>query len=194
MLAVDCCYRCFEYCVKWEIPMYPRRSSSSAKSSKKRPQRSPSTKKNIPLKSRDKRQRTGLRKTKVDNSIADADEGRARDIIDIIDSSHDDKHVAEEKEDELVELADEGLDHSDEDFHPFTSSISSGPYSLRRAAAKRPSQGMCLACQKLYQRAKKMKAPIKNKLFDNGEGPHNAFHCSLLKLDNLHTHTATHQW
>lgn len=172
--------------------MYPRRSSSSAKSSKKRPQRSPSTKKDIPLKSRDKRQKTGLKKTEVDNSIADADEGRARDIIDIIDSSHDDKNVAKEKKEGLVEQVDEELDHSDEDFHP--SSSSSGPHVLRRSTAKRPSQGMCLVCQKLYQKAKKMKAPIKNKLFDNGECAHNAFHRSLLKLDNLYTHAATHQW
>lgn len=145
--------------------MYPRRSSRSTKASKERPQRSPSPDEEvIHRRSRGKRQRTGLRKTKADDSVVDTDEWRVRDIIDVINSTHDAKYVAKEDEEKLLELA-------DEDCNSIRSSIASGPSVLHNTTAKklRPSQGMCSTCWKLYQKAKKMKAPMKSKLLDNSE-------------------------
>lgn len=191
--------------------MYPRRSSRSTKASKERPQRSPSPDEEvIHRRSRGKRQRTGLRKTKADDSVVDTDEGRVRDIIDVINSTHDAKYVAKEDEEKLLELA-------DEDCYSITSSTAPGPSVLHNTTVKklRPSQSMCSACWKLYQKAKKMKAPMKNKLLDNGEynvmsvlgnwcslfQQKTSMCCSpqlqsnLLKLNNFHCHTVyAHQW
>lgn len=142
--------------------MYPRRSSRSTKASKERPQRSPSPDEEvIHRRLRGKGQRTGLRKR---DSVVDTDEGRVRDIIDVINSTHYAKCVAKEDEEKLLELA-------DEDCNSIRSSIASGPFVLHNTTVKklRPSQGVCSACWKLYQKAKKMKAPMKNKLLDNGE-------------------------
>ncbi|XP_035525938.1 uncharacterized protein si:ch211-227n13.3 [Morone saxatilis] len=155
-------YRSFQYCVKWERPMSPRRSSRLTKASKKSPQRSPSPNEEVTQgRLGGKRQRIGLRKTKASDSA-----GSDRDIIDIIDSTDDAEHV-EEDEGQFVEVADEGVEESDD--QSVTSSIASGP-SLRHndtPKTARPSQGVCSACRKLYQKAKKIKTPLKNKLSDN---------------------------
>ncbi|XP_051256894.1 uncharacterized protein si:ch211-227n13.3 isoform X2 [Dicentrarchus labrax] len=155
-------YRSFEYCVKWERSMSPRRSSRLTKASKKSPQRSPSPNEEVTQgRLGSKRQRIGLRKTKASDSA-----GSDRDIIDIINSTDDAKHVKED-EGQFVEVADEGVDESDEE--SVTSSIASGPSLRHNDTPKtlRPSQGVCSACRKLYQKTKKIKTPIKNKLLDN---------------------------
>ncbi|XP_037642670.1 uncharacterized protein si:ch211-227n13.3 isoform X1 [Sebastes umbrosus] len=159
--------RSFEYCLERKSPMYPRRSSRPPKVSKRR---SPSPDEGvIERKLRGRRQKTELRKTKEDNGVVDADEGKGLDIIDIINSSLDAKRVAEEDEGKFVEVADEGVDGSDEDCSSVNSSVASGPSLLRSASPKklRPSKGLCSACKARYQKAKKMKAPLKNKLLNN---------------------------
>lgn len=143
-----------------------RRSSRLPKASKKGPERNPSPDEEvIQRRLGGKRQRTGVRRTKSGDGIVNADK-RGRDIIDIINSTHETEHVAEEDEGAIVEVADKGVDESDEDCASVTSSVASGP-SLSYHA--RLSQSRCAACQKLYQKARRMKAPIKNKLLDNGE-------------------------
>ncbi|KAI3375264.1 hypothetical protein L3Q82_021762 [Scortum barcoo] len=115
-----------------------------------------------------KRRRTGLRKTEDCNSVLNADEDKTRDILDIIDTTHNARAVAEDDKVKFVEVADRGVDESEEDCVSATSSIASGPSVLYEKPKKqRPLQGLCSACRKLYQRAKRMKAPIKNKLLDN---------------------------
>ncbi|XP_056248240.1 uncharacterized protein si:ch211-227n13.3 isoform X1 [Seriola aureovittata] len=163
-------YRSLEYYLEWERPMNPRRSSRLPKAAKKSPQRSPSRNEEvIQRKLRSKRQRTGQRKTEAGDGVINTDEGSNRDIIDIINYTHDVKCVAEEDEGKLVEIADNGVDESDEDCASVTSSVASGPSVLYHTTSKkrRRPRDLCSACQKLYQRAKKMKAQIKNKLLDN---------------------------
>ncbi|XP_022610600.1 uncharacterized protein LOC111228809 isoform X2 [Seriola dumerili] len=150
--------------------MNPRRSSRLPKAAKKSPQRSPSpNEEGIQRKLRSKKQRTGQRKTEAGDGVINTDEGSNRDIIDIINYTHDVKCVAEEDEGKFVEIADKGVDESDEDCASVTSSVASGPSVLYHTTSKkrRRPRDLCSACQKLYQRAKKMKAQIKNKLLDN---------------------------
>ncbi|TKS65976.1 hypothetical protein D9C73_000032 [Collichthys lucidus] len=143
--------------------MYPRRSSRPSKGSTKSRKRSPSPNKDVTQRMLSgKRPKAGQRKTKGVNNI-----GNVRDLIDIINSTNDAKHVAEEEDGgKLLKLVDEGLDCSDEDS---VTSVASGPSLKWRPSPKkhRPLQGVCSACRKLYQKAKKMKAPLKNKLLDN---------------------------
>ncbi|XP_070830868.1 uncharacterized protein [Chaetodon trifascialis] len=143
---------------------------NTRRTSKKSPPGSPNPEEEvIQRRFRGRRQRAGLRKTKASDSVACTDEGRGRDIIDIINSTHGAKHVAEEDEGKFVKVADEGVEQSDEDCSSVSSSIASGPSLHYSVSPKKPKplQGVCSACRKLYQKAKKMKAPIKNKLLDN---------------------------
>lgn len=159
-------HRSLEYCLKWESPMYPRRSPRLPKASKKSPKINPNSDEDVfqgGLKG--KKQRTGQRRTRSDDGKVNAGE-RGRDIIDIINSTYEADHVAEENEATFVEFADKGLDESDVDCHSVNSSIASGP-SLSYSG--RPTQDRCPACQKLFQKASRMKAPIKKKVFDYGE-------------------------
>ncbi|KAA8587447.1 uncharacterized protein si:ch211-227n13.3 isoform X2 [Etheostoma spectabile] len=149
--------------------MYHQRPSRLPKASKNNPQRSPSPNEEvIQRKLKSKRQRTGPRKIEAGDNIVNTDEGKDRDIIDIINSTHDGKDV-EEYEGKSVEVVDEGVDESDEDCCSVSSSVASGPSFLRNASPKkpRPSQGLCSDCQNLYRKAKKIKAPMKSKLLNN---------------------------
>ncbi|XP_018532971.1 uncharacterized protein si:ch211-227n13.3 isoform X2 [Lates calcarifer] len=160
-------YRSFEYCLKWKGPMYLRRSSRLPQASKKSPQRSPSPHEEvIQRKLRGKRRGTWQRKTEADEGVVNTDKKSKRDIIDIINDTRD-ASVAEKDEGKFVEIADKGVDESDDDCCSVNSSIASGPSLLPHTSKQRPAQGLCSACHKLYQRAKKMKAPIKNKLLNN---------------------------
>lgn len=151
--------------------MSPRRSSRVPKASKKSSQKSASLVKEVlPQRLKGKRPKTGPKKAKVDDSIGNTDEGSDRDILDIINGTNAARRVAKEEE-SFVKVTDEGVDESDEDRYSVSSSVASGPSLLLNTTAKkwRPSKGECSACRKLYQKAKRMKAPIKNKLLDNGE-------------------------
>ncbi|XP_037828953.1 uncharacterized protein si:ch211-227n13.3 isoform X2 [Kryptolebias marmoratus] len=146
-------YRCFEYKLKWNRPMSPQRSF---RLSKKSVQKSPMPNQDVsPDKPRSRTERTRLQNA----SDCEVDKDDRKDLIDLISST----------EGGAVEVVDYGLDESDEDRASDCSSVASGPSVLRHTTSKRPksSQALCPACRELYQRAKRTKEPIKNKLLEN---------------------------
>ncbi|XP_059200837.1 uncharacterized protein si:ch211-227n13.3 isoform X2 [Centropristis striata] len=150
----------FEFCMKKKNAIF-RPSKGS-----ERTQRSPSPAGAAPRgRMKSKTQSRGLRKTTAGGSV-DTYERSSRDVLDII---NDEKDVNEEDDEgALVEVADEGLDQSDEDCCS-VSSVASGPslrlfFSPQKAAR---TSCLCSACKTLYQKAKRMKAPLRNKLLDN---------------------------
>ncbi|KAK5919202.1 hypothetical protein CgunFtcFv8_023110 [Champsocephalus gunnari] len=159
----------FEYRLKWKTSMLTRRSSSLTKASKKIAQRDPSPDEEvIQRKLRSRPKRNGLKKIETSDSRVHAEERRDRDILDVIDSTLEAKGFGEEDEERFVEVTDEGVDDSDADCVS-VSSIVSGP-SLPHNASRRKrllSQGLCTACRRLYEEAKKSKRPMKDKLLDN---------------------------
>lgn len=148
--------------------MYPRQSSRIRKGSKEEFQGSPSSNESVRHKwtKKKKKKKRAFRKTKVDDSGATTDDERNCDVFDI-DSTQ------QKDEGWFARVEDEGVDLSDED-RGSVSSICSGPSVLDRSNSRkrRPSQGLCSACWKMYKKAKKVKAPIKNKLLDKGEWLH----------------------
>lgn len=133
--------------------MYPRRPKSK---------RNPSSDKDVfQRRLEGKRQR----RTRSVDGLVNAQE-TGHDIIDIINSTHEAEHVAMEDGATFVEIADKGVDESDDDCHSVPSSVASGP-SL--SYYTRPTQEWCSSCQELYQKARGLKAVIKNKVLDNGE-------------------------
>lgn len=142
--------------------MSPWCSSRAAKASKKGTQRSPtSSKEGIQHRLISQGRKTLLKeKQKPKVLIVDSDEEEGPDITDIIDGSCNEESVADEDGGEVVVLAINGLDESDEDLDS-DCSIASGP-SLRQP---KQSRGLCSPCRMLFQREK---APIKDKLLDNG--------------------------
>ncbi|KAM7401193.1 hypothetical protein PAMA_005404 [Pampus argenteus] len=132
--------------------MYTRRSSRLRNASKQSPGPNEDVVRRQPT---SKRRKTWQRK--ADDGPVNADEESGRDIIDLINGKHDAV---------FVEVADKGVDGSDEDCGS-DSSIVSGPSMLQinRPEKLRSSQGLCSACRKLYQKAKKTR--IKDKLLDN---------------------------
>lgn len=150
--------------------MYTRRSSNLRTASKKSAHESPSPNEDV-LQRRltSKRHRTWLREADV--GVFNTDEGSGLDIIDLINRKHDAAHVMVEDDGKFVEVADKGVDGSDEDCGSDNSSIVSGPSLLHASCTKKlkPSQRLCSACQKLYQKAKKTKASIKDRLLENSK-------------------------
>ncbi|XP_010773142.1 uncharacterized protein isoform X2 [Notothenia coriiceps] len=159
----------FEYRLKWKTSMLTQRSSRLTKASKKIAQRDPSPDEEvIQRKLRSRTKRNGLKKTETSDSRVHAEERRDRDILDVINSTLEAKGVGEEDEERFVEVTDEGVDYSDAD-RVSVSSIVSGP-SLPHNASRRKqllSQGLCTACRSLYEKAKKLKRPMKDKLLDD---------------------------
>ena len=154
--------------------MYSRRSTRLTRAQKRSPQRSPSPyEETINRRLRGKRQWTGQRRTESGEDVVKTDEGSNSDIISIISITPDAKRVNEEDKGTVIEISDDGLEESDEDTGSGGSSIASGPsilyHSTTTTKTQRPSQDLCSACKMLYQKAKRMKAPIKNKLLENGE-------------------------
>lgn len=158
-------YRSIRYCVKWKGSMCPQRSNRQPRASKKNTKTSPAPEEEVIQRQLRGRRRRG--KGSTGDSLCIAGEGTGCDILDII-TTQEEKHVGEEDGGKAVEIADKELDDLDEDRVSVCSSTASGPsfyHSTYRKA--RPSQNLCLACQKLYQKAKKIKTPIINKLLDN---------------------------
>ncbi|KAK7945093.1 hypothetical protein WMY93_000821 [Mugilogobius chulae] len=148
-------YRSLEYSVTWKEPMNPKRNSKRPKT-----RTSPrSSEVSIQQKAVGKRKHKKGKKTQFGNKGADVDQQSADDILDLIDRSH------EEFPELLVEVADEGVDHSDDDRVSVSSSVASGPSCLYNTGVDKPLP-LCPACRKLQQKAKKMKAPLKSKLLD----------------------------
>ncbi|KAM9322308.1 uncharacterized protein KZ484_020531 isoform 1-T3 [Pholidichthys leucotaenia] len=144
--------------------MYPKRSSRQAETSKESPQE---TRTEEVIKRRvSQRRKTWLKEAEADKSINNRKDGTGQDHITLINSTWD----GEEEETKTVEMVDKDLDESDEDSDSTCSSIASGPSFLYYSSSKKkkkPSQSLCLACQKLYQKAQRLKRPIKSKLLDN---------------------------
>ncbi|XP_028328914.1 uncharacterized protein LOC114479441 isoform X2 [Gouania willdenowi] len=89
------------------------------------------------------------------------------DPVDLINSSHTFHWDVKKAGGESVEVTSDKLDKSNEDDGASgCSSIHSGPSCLS-PQKQRLSQFLCMNCHKLYQKAKKTKAPIKDKLLDN---------------------------
>lgn len=152
--------------------MYSRRSLRLRKGSKEEFQGSPSPNEEYIYHKWTKKQNKALRKTEVDDSEANTDDEKDRDILEIIDSAH--QRRVKKDEGWSAGVPDEGVDSSDEDCDSVISSISSGPTVLHSNTAKkqRSLQGLCSACWNLYQKAKQMKGAIQNKLLDNGAWTH----------------------
>lgn len=147
-----------------------RRSVRSTRASEKKSQSGPSPKnKVVPHRTSHQSQRTGLRKNKAHESVVDKNDEGARDLIDIINSTHEAKQASTDER-VLAEVAPGGGSDSEDD-RCSVSSVASGPSGLQNTNydKQRPSSGMCSACQKIHQKMKKMKAPVKDKLSDNGE-------------------------
>ncbi|XP_062260411.1 uncharacterized protein si:ch211-227n13.3 [Platichthys flesus] len=171
-------YRSFEYCLKWEESMYTR---SSSKASKKSLQRSPSPKEDdIQRKLKGKKRQ---KKTEDGKGAVNANKLSSRDLIDIITDTHDAEPLAEEVEGKSVEVADTAVDEFDEDCVSVSSSVASGPSTFCPTNVKRWSslQSLCSACQKLYQRAEKIKTPIKDKDLDKDPNSLTCDHWVLIK-------------
>ncbi|XP_024129417.1 uncharacterized protein LOC112147338 [Oryzias melastigma] len=81
------------------------------------------------------------------------------------------------------ESADPELDGSSEACWSDCSSVASGPSFRRYAALREPvlSQSVCSTCRKLYQRARSMKGPITDRLYDNDPSSLTCDHWILIK-------------
>lgn len=153
-------YRSFECCVKWKGSMSPQRSNRWPKASKKNTQKSPTPKEEV-VQHRLRGQR--LRKAKTGDVVSSTGRGTKRDIFALINNAQDEECVGGEDGGKAVEITDKGLDDSS-----VCSSTASGPsFYFANSGKPSPSQNLCSACRKLYQKAKKIKTPIINKLLDN---------------------------
>ncbi|XP_055007525.1 uncharacterized protein si:ch211-227n13.3 isoform X1 [Boleophthalmus pectinirostris] len=148
-------YRLLEYSVKWKDPMNPKRNCNRPKTLKD--QDSPSED-SIQCKTEGKRQQKERKKAQSGKTVADVDKQTINDILDLIDRSH--ENLPEETS-PWVEVADDGVDQSDDD-QVSVSSITSGPSSNYDPCVDKPLT-LCSACHKLQQKAKRM-APLKHKL------------------------------
>ncbi|KAF7660918.1 hypothetical protein LDENG_00272710 [Lucifuga dentata] len=131
----------------WSIVPMPSTRSSKQKKSSKKAQKSPSQNEGvIQRKLRSSRPRRCLKEIDSIKSSVDIDVG----------TNHDAEIPAT--------VVDESVDGDVE-----SSSIVSGPTLsyLGSPVKLTPSESLCSACRKLHQKAKKMKAPIKDKLLDN---------------------------
>ncbi|XP_074544712.1 uncharacterized protein LOC141804268 [Halichoeres trimaculatus] len=151
--------------------MFPRRSSRTPKPSFKIFEQSPPLNENvIEPQSSSTRQRTmGMKKSKACSKELKTDKTRDRDMLDIINNTHRAERFFKKDDRPFAEVTDQGLDESDEDCVSVNSSIASGPSMPFQASPKkgRAPQSLCSACHKLYLKAKRMKAPMKDKLLDN---------------------------
>lgn len=150
-------YRSLEYSMKWKDPMNPIRKSKRLEKF----QNHAYVEDPIERKAGGRRLENGWgKKTQSENRKNRAVEKEcADDIIDIINRSQE----SEPEERVTVEVADEGVEQSDDD----TNSIRSGPSSPKQLPTEKTAAKLCPACRTLYQRVRRMKAPLKDKLLDN---------------------------
>ncbi|XP_023191365.1 uncharacterized protein LOC111608947 isoform X2 [Xiphophorus maculatus] len=148
-------YRSFEYKLNWTTAMSLRRSSRL-----KFPQKSPAPDEDVArLRGKSRRGRTRLEETH-------ADESEGRDIVDLIPSNPFAKEGAAR---EAVGTLSYGLDQSNDESGSESSnnSIDSGPSNLCYDYRGELYSDFCSACHKLYEKAKRLKTPIRSKLLDN---------------------------
>ncbi|XP_029930557.1 uncharacterized protein LOC115375285 [Myripristis murdjan] len=166
-------YGSVEYCSKRKSLMYSTRSSKLRKSSKKA-QKSPSWGEDV-IQRRTKGSRwTGQREARPADAMVISDDGTDHDLIDLIDAEQDAEHGFQEDEGKPIEVADESVSKSEDGDNDSVSghsfcSTASGPSLLHADSLVKQSspQGWCSGCRKLYQKAKKMTTPLKDKLLDN---------------------------
>ncbi|XP_054624367.1 uncharacterized protein si:ch211-227n13.3 [Dunckerocampus dactyliophorus] len=131
-----------------------RNSSKLKKPSKKKLDKSPSPNEDVIQRRLRSKRRRRMYSSDIDVSTDS--------VVDVMKS----KHGEEEPEEGCsLQVVDGGLD-SDEQC---SSSDVFAPSRLNASAPKKPTTptGLCAACLKLYQRAKKLKTPIIDKLLDN---------------------------
>lgn len=155
-------YRSFEYSLKLKDPMNPVRKSKRLKKSPKNYCDEDPIQRQI----RRRRQQKGSGKKILRGNREVKVEKYVDDILDIIDRSHESEP---DEEQAPVEVDDEGLEQSDDDLPSDKNSVRSGPSLPRTFPTKTTVTTLCPVCRKLYQRAKRMKAPIKDKLLDTSK-------------------------
>ncbi|XP_077391724.1 uncharacterized protein LOC144027838 isoform X2 [Festucalex cinctus] len=134
----------FVYSLNWSVTMKTRRSYRLKTASKKKLDKSPDPSQDVVRRLIQKKRR----RTPFDDSSVPH--------IDNVVSSH----VAENPEEGgSVQVDDRGLDDSFEQC-----GCSTAPSLLKTTG--RPPTGFCPSCRKFYQRAKRLKRPIKDKLLD----------------------------
>lgn len=111
---------------------------------------------------RTRRGRSSLKET-------DSNESKDCDIIDLINKNPNKSHVPEHKTStEAVGFLSYGLDESNDESDSESSSIASGPSTLCYDNREELYCHLCSPCHKLYEKAKRLKEPVKNKLLNNG--------------------------
>ncbi|KAM4728101.1 uncharacterized protein FYW61_011243 [Anableps anableps] len=149
-------YRSFECILNWTMPM-SRRRSSRLKSTQESIKKSPTSDKDIEQpRIRSQRGRSRLKET-------NPYESEECDIIDLINRNPVAKQEAAK---EAVGILNYGLDKSNDESGS-ESSIVSGPSALCYDNRDELYRDVCSACYKLYEKAKRLKSPIKSKLLDN---------------------------
>ncbi|CAL9689056.1 unnamed protein product [Knipowitschia caucasica] len=144
-------YRSFKYSMKWKNLMNSKLNSKKRKTSKS-PNNPSSSEDFIKGRERGKRQQKRSKTVQCCNTH-EVNKRSIDDLLDLIDRRQDDLSV---------EVADEGVDCSDDD-QVSVSSIMSGPSGDYDSTLNKLLT-LCSVCRKLQQKAKRMKAPLKNKL------------------------------
>ncbi|XP_061652191.1 uncharacterized protein LOC133488413 isoform X1 [Phyllopteryx taeniolatus] len=147
------------YSLNCSVTMNTRCSSKLKTASEKKLDKSPNASEDaVQRQTRAKRRR---RRTEFDDGSINKEDGRIHNIIHIINS-----HVEEEPEaGSIAQVVERGSDYLDEECRSTTA-----PSPLKVTAPNkklRPPAGLCSSCRKFYQRAKRLKTPIKDKLLDN---------------------------
>ncbi|KAM9791370.1 uncharacterized protein si:ch211-227n13.3 [Syngnathus typhle] len=145
--------------LSWRVRMSNKHSSRLKTASKKKFDKSPKLSEHVVQRRiQPKRRRRNM---EFDDSNIHKKDDSVCDIIDLINS-----HIEEEpKKDSSVKVVfDQGLHDSDSQC---CSSTAPSPQKVMTPRQTRSPTGLCPSCQKLYQRAKTLKTPIKDKLLDN---------------------------
>ncbi|XP_061696250.1 uncharacterized protein si:ch211-227n13.3 [Syngnathoides biaculeatus] len=144
------------YSLKYRVTMNTRYSSKLKTASKKKLDKSPNTSEAPILRRILPKRRRG---TEFDDSNINKEDNSIHNTINI------NSHVEEEPETGYIaQVVDRGLDYLE------GCCWSTAPSCPKVAAPNkklRPRAGLCPSCRKFYQRAKRLKTPIKNKLLDN---------------------------
>ncbi|KAM4605790.1 uncharacterized protein ACJ7VT_017961 [Polymixia lowei] len=160
------CYKVIlEDCLRWKGSMYSRQLSKSKKPSKKASE-PPNPCENVVQGRLGSSGQAGLRGVWTGDSIIISDNGTDTDIdiMDLTDTRQDIEPVIIEDVGKPLEMAEvtEAIDEDqDSVFSCSFESTASGP------SFPHMNSSLCSGCLELYQKAKNMKRPTKNKLLDN---------------------------
>ncbi|XP_051902119.1 uncharacterized protein si:ch211-227n13.3 [Hippocampus zosterae] len=159
----------FVYNLNWRVTMKTRHSSRLKTTANRKQEKNPNLSEDVIQ----RRVRPKRRRRRMGFDVGDINnENESKDVIK--------SHVEEEPEEgRSVQVVDRGLDDSDDQC-----CFSTPPPPLMVKAPnkkRRPPSGLCPSCRKLYQRAKRLKTPIKDKLLDNDPTSLTCDHWVLLK-------------